>query len=493
MAEAWLLVGPVLVPLLAAAMAILLRRRPRLSEALTTGTFALTLLLSLALLARATDGGQLAVTVFGGWPVGLGVSFTARMPGVALVVVTLLIALAVAIYSHASIGGRRRFAGHDALMLAMVGAVNGAFLTGDLFNLYVWFELALLAALGLISIDRRQMQIGAAMRYATFGIVGASAILLAIAILYGVTGTLDLSALAARLAPTAPTLATAGAGALLLGGFALKSGLVPVHVWLPSSYGPAPISVSAIFAGLLTKMGFYALLLVFAGLFAVGSEGIGAAQIAPLFGWIAGATMLLCSLAALAQNDMRRLLAYHIVAQVGYMMAGLAVGTRAGIEAAVFYMIHSMIVQTNLFLGTGAIHRATGSWQLTSTGGVLRANPWFGVVFAVPMLSLAGIPPLSGFWAKVLVFRASLDAGDFLLLAAGIVAAIVTIFSVAIFWSAACWKELPDRSAKRLPVSMLIGMGVLSAATVAIGLVPNVVHAAAQLSAAALANIGLLG
>jgi multicomponent Na+:H+ antiporter subunit D len=203
--------------------------------------------------------------------------------------------------------------------------------------------------------------------------------------------------------------------------------------------------------------------------------------------------MLLCSLAALAQNDMRRLLAYHIVAQVGYMMAGLAVGTRAGIEAAVFYMIHSMIVQTNLFLGTGAIHRATGSWQLTSTGGVLRANPWFGVVFAVPMLSLAGIPPLSGFWAKVLVFRASLDAGDFLLLAAGIVAAILTIFSVAIFWSAACWKELPDRSAKRLPVSMLIGMGVLSAATVAIGLVPNVVHAAAQLSAAALANIGLLG
>ncbi len=493
MAEAWLLVAPVVLPLLAAAAAILLRRRPRRSEALATGTFALTFLLSLILLARAADGGQLAVTVFGGWPVGVGVSFTARMPGAALVVVTLLIALAVAIYSRASIGGRRRVAGHDALMLALVGAVNGAFLTGDLFNLYVWFELALIAALGLISLDRRQMQIGATMRYVTFGIVGASAILAGIGILYGLTGTLDLSALAARLAPTAPSVATAAAGALLLGGFALKSGLVPFHVWLPSSYGPAPISVAAVFAGLLTKMGFYALLLVFAGLFAIGAGGVGAAQLIPLFGWIAGATMLLCSLAALAQNDMRRLLSYHIIAQVGYMMAGLAIGTRAGVEAAVFYMIHSMIVQTNLFLGAGAIHRATGSWQLSTTGGVLRANPWFGVVFAVPMLSLAGIPPLSGFWAKILVFRAAIEGGDFLLLAIGVVAAVLTLFSVAIFWSAACWKELPDRPAKRLPPSMLIGMGILSAATVAIGLAPGLVHIVAQLSAGALANMGLFG
>lgn len=493
MADAWLLVAPVVLPLLAAAAAILLRRRPRSSTALVTGTFALTLALSVVLLVRAVDGGQLAVSVFGGWPVGYGVAFAARMPGAALVVVTLLIALAVAIYSRATTGGRRRVAGHDALLLALVGAVNGAFLTADLFNLYVWFELALLAALGLISIDRRQMQIGASMRYATFGIVGATAILAGIGILYGLTGALDLGTLSRRLSSTEPSLASSAAAALLLCGFMLKSGLVPFHVWLPSSYGPAPISVSAIFAGLLTKMGFFALLLVFAGLFGMGAGEIGAASLEPLFGWIAAATMVLCSLAALAQNDMRRLLAYHIVAQVGYMMAGLAVGTREGVEAAVFYMIHSMIVQTNLFLGAGAIHRATGSWQLSTTGGVLRANPWFGVVFAVPMLSLAGIPPLSGFWAKVLVFRASIDSGDFVVLAAGISAAVLTVFSVAIFWSAACWKELPDRPAKRLPPSMLIGMGLLSAATVAIGLAPGPIHSIAQLSASALATIGLTG
>ena len=490
MADGWLLIAPVIGPMLAGGAAMALRRRPLASEALLVGSLALTFLASLALLARAMDGGALAVSVFGGWPVGLGVSFTARMPGPALVTVTSLIGLAAAIYGHAVIGARRRYAGHDVMLLAMIGAVNGAFLTGDLFNLYVWFELALLTALGLISLDRREMQVAAALRYATFGIVGASAILAGIALIYGTTGTLDLAGLANRLGPASPSLASAAAAGLLLVGFSLKSGLVPVHVWLPSSYGPAPISVTAVFAGLLTKMGFYALLVVFAGVFAIGAGGIGAAQLEPLFGWIAAATMLLCALAALAQNDLRRVLAYHIMAQVGYMMAGLASGTTAGIEAAVFAMIHSMIVQTNLFLGAGAIHRATGTWLLSNAGGVLRANPLFGFVFAVPMLSLAGIPPFSGFWAKLLVFRVHIDNGDYALLGAGVAAAVLTIFSVAIVWSAACWKELPGRPAKRLPPSMLIGMGVLSAATIAIGLAPQVVLDAARLSAAALARLG---
>ncbi len=490
MDEASLLVAPVVGPLLAGGIAILLRRSPILSEAWLVSSLALTLVGSLALLMRATDGGTLAVTVSGGWPAGFGVSFTARMPGPALVVVTALIGVAAAVYSHSAIGARRRYAGHDVLLLAMIGAVNGAFLTNDLFNLYVWFELALLAALGLITLDRRQMQAGAALRYATFGIVGASAILVGIALVYGSTGTLDLATLSNRLAPSYPSIAVAAASALLLGGFALKSGLVPVHVWLPSAYGPAPISVTAVFAGLLTKMGFYALLVMYAGVFAMGAGGVGALHLQPLFSWIAAATMLLCAIAALAQNDMRRALTYHVVAQVGYMMAGLAIGTPAGIEAAVFYMIHSMIVQTNLFLGAGAIRRATGAWQLSKAGGVLRANPLFGFAFAIPMLSLAGIPPFSGFWAKLLLFRAQIDNGDYLLLAAGLAAAVLTIFAAAIFWSAACWKELPDRPAKRLPNSMLIAMCLLSAATVAIGLAPQIVQDAARLSAAALGRMG---
>ncbi len=493
MSDALILVAPVVLPLIAVAVALLLRARPRLSEGFALAVLSATLLSSIALLVRATDGGMLAVTVFGGWPTGFGVSFAARLPGVLLVVVTMLIAVSVAIYGHASVGGRRRRNGHDALILAMFAAVNGAFLTNDLFNLYVWFELALLAALGLITLDRRERQVGAALRYAAFGIVGATAILAGVGLVYGSTGTLDLGVLASRLGSAPPTVATAAAAALLMGGFALKSGVVPMHVWLPASYTPAPISVAAAFAGLLTKMGFYALLLISAGVFAIGSGGVGASQMAPVLGIVAAATMLLCSLGALAQNDMRRLLGYHVVAQVGYMLAALSLGTPSGVEAAVFYMVHSMIVQTNLFLGAGAIHRATGSWDLRATGGMLRRNPVFCGLFAVPMLSLAGIPPLSGFWAKILVFRAAIDAGHFALLATGVAAALLTLFSVAILWSASCWKNLKGRKARAVPVPMLAGMALLSAATVVIGLNPGPVHTAAQLSAAALVRMGTFG
>ena len=485
MTEVLLLIAPVLLPLAGAALAILFRDRPVVSEGLTLAVLAVTTAAAFGLLAAIWAAELPPLTVFGGWPGGFGIAFVARLPGVVLVVATMLIALAVAVYDHAAIGPRRRRQGHDVLYLATVAAVNGAFLTGDLFNLYVWFELALLAALGLITLDRREAQVGAGVRYATFGISGASAILLGVGILYAIAGSLDLAVLARTLGSSPPTVAAAAAGAFLFGGFALKSGLVPLHAWLPSSYAPAQVSVAALFAGLLTKMGFYALLLVIAGLFGLGPAGLVA-----LLGWIAASTMVLCAVAALAEDDMRRLLGYQVLAQVGYMAAGLAVATPEGISAAVFYMVHSMIVQANLFLGAGAIHRATGAWHLSTTGGMLRVNPVFAVLFAVPLLSLAGIPPLSGFWGKLLVFRSAIDAGDWLLLGAGVLAALVTIFSVAILWSVTCWKDLADRPVRRVPKTMVLGMAILSAATVAMGLFPDVLLAIATRSAEALLLLG---
>ena len=471
--------------MLGAGVAALLRRRAGVAEAVSLVVHLAVLAGALLLFGRATQDGPLALTVFGGWPAGIGVGFSARLPGAVLVLVSALIAFAGAVFGHAAIGPRRRRAGYDALMLALLAAVNGAFLTTDLFNLYVWFELALLAALGLVTLDRRQAQIGGAIRYAAFGMLGATAILAGIALIYGVTGTLDLVTLARVLGDEGPSVATATAAALLVGGLALKSGLVPFHVWLPSSYAAAPLPAAAVFAGLLTKMGFYALHVVVAGVF-----GLGATFLTPALRVIAAATMLLCALSALAQTDMRRLIGYHVVAQVGYMAAGLSMATPAGVEAAVFYMVHSMIVQANLFFGLGAIHRATGSWNLRGTGGMIRSNPLFAFLFAVPMLSLAGIPPLSGFWAKLLVVRAAFAGGAAWLAVAALVAALLTIVSVASLWSEACWKSLKGRRVRRVPWSMLAGMAILSAATLAIGLLPEQLAIVAKLSAAALARMG---
>jgi multicomponent Na+:H+ antiporter subunit D len=486
MNDALILLAPVGVPLSGAAVAMLLRGRPAACARWAELIVGLTALAALRLLLRAVEPKGAAVIVFGGWPRGIGIGFASWLPGSALVAVVALVAVAAACYARADIGPRRRRAGYDALMLALVGAVNGALLTTDLFNLYVWFELALVAALGLILLDRRRDQVGGATRYAMFGMVGATAILAGIGLLYGATGTLDLPSLAAILKARPPSVATAVAAALLLTGFALKSGLAPFHVWLPASYAAAPLTVAALFAALMTKMGFYALMLVMAGLF-----GAGAAQLTPVIAILAAATMLLCSLATLAQTDMRRLVGYHVVAQVGYMAAGLAIGSAAGLAAATFYMVHSMIVQANLFLGVGAVRRAMGSWDLKQAGGMARSDPFFVFLFAVPLLSLAGIPPLSGFWSKLFVLRAAMAAGMGWLAVVALVAALLTIVSVASLWAEACWKARPaERPARRIPGAMRAGMAVLSLATLSIGLFPQPLWIVAQASARTMLELG---
>ncbi len=489
MTDAQLLVAPVVVPFMLAAIALLLRRHLIATQVIGLAGPVCLMPLALALLGRTDGGMRIPATVFGGWPNGLGIGFSATLPGVALVGVTALVALAAALYGLCDIGPRRRRAGYDALMLAMLGAVNGAFLTNDLFNLYVWFELALVAALGLITIDRRPAQIDGAIRYASFAMLAATAILIGVGMIYGITGSLDIDTVAKVLAARPPGAAEATAAALLLGGFALKAGLFPFHLWLPASYHTAPLTVAAVFAGLLTKMGFYALLLLFAGVFGVGAGGIGAAQLVPLLGWFAAATMLVCVAGALAQTDMRRLLAYHVIAQVGYMMAGLALATQDGVAAAVFYMIHSIIVQANLFLGAGLIRRASGSWDVTRAGGMARGHPLFALVFAVPVLSLAGIPPFSGFWAKLIIIRESLDAGMAWLGGVAVVAGFMTIVSMALFWSDACWKDPRGRPVRPIPAIAVAAMALLSAATLAIGLAPQWLWTLARLSARALGTI----
>lgn len=473
MTDALLLPAPVVVPLAGAAVALFFRRHAVFMRGWGIAVALVLLLVSALLFERATAPGRLAATILGGWPAGVAISFTAALPGALLVLVTALVTLATTIYTLVDAVSRRRAAGHDALILAMVGAVNGAFLTADLFNLYVWFELALIAALGLLTIDRRPTQIDAAIRYAAFAMLAATCILLGIGMIYGITGTLDVGVASALLAGRPPTFASAVAAALLFGGFALKAGLFPLHLWLPASYHTGPISAVALFAGLLTKMGFYALLLLFAGLFGTASGGIGAAQLVPLFGWVAAATMLICVAGALAHTDMRRILAYHIIAQVGYMMAGLALGTQDGVAAAIFYMVHSIIVQANLFLGAGLIRRACGSWDLTRTGGMVRADPLFALVLAVPLLSLGGIPPLSGFWAKFIMIRESFDAGLAWLGIVALLAGFLTIMSVATFWSDSCWKAPPGRAPRPVPRAGLLAMALLSAATLFISLMPQ--------------------
>jgi multicomponent Na+:H+ antiporter subunit D len=474
---------PVVIPLGAAAITVLLRRRPAIQRGVMEAGVLLMLVASVWLLAYVAHG-QVAGMAFGGWGAPFGVTFVADRLGAALTTVTGVIALAVAIYARAEVRARRRRSGFDPIFLAMLASVNGAFLTGDIFNLYVWFELMLVAALGLVTIDRRPAQVDGAVRYAAMSMLGATFILIGIGLLYGETGTLDMASISGALAGRAPSLTLSAAAYLLFAGFALKAGLFPFFFWLPASYHTAPIAASAALAGLLTKVGFYACLRAFVLVFHVAGEPV-VPGLPMLFTLVAATTMVLCVLAAIAQVDIRRLLAFHIICQVAYMMLALALLSLVGITAAIFYMLHSMIVQAGLFLGAGAIGRATGDYDLRRAGGLMRERPLTAALFAILALSLSGIPPLSGFWAKFLVIDAAFRGDAIWLGVIALVVGLLTLYSMSKVWTDAFWRSAPHpgRSTRRVPPAMVGAMALLAACTLGMGLAIGPVSSFARAAA----------
>jgi multicomponent Na+:H+ antiporter subunit D len=463
-------IWPVAIPLGAAAITLLLRRRPALQRGVMEAAVLLMLAASAWLLAYVAPG-RVAGMAFGGWGAPFGVTFVADRLGAALTTVTGLVALAVAIFARAEIRARRRRAGFDPIFLAMLASVNGAFLTGDIFNLYVWFELMLIAAVGLVTIDRRPAQIDGAIRYAAMSMLGATFILIGIGLLYGETGTLDMVSISAALAGQEPTVTVSAAAYLLFAGFALKAGLFPFFFWLPASYHTAPITASAALAGLLTKVGFYASLRVFVVVFHAATEPT-VPGLPMLFALVAAATMVICVFAAIAQVDVRRLLAFHIICQVAYMMMGLALVSLLGIAAAIFYMCHSMLVQAGLFLGAGAIGRATGGYDLRRAGGLMRERPLTAALFATLALSLSGVPPLSGFWAKFLVIDAAFRGGAMWLGVTALIVGFLTLYSMSKVWTDAFWRSPPraEQLTRRVPPAMVGAMALLAACTLGMGL-----------------------
>ena len=467
-----LAVWPVVIPLAAAAIALLSRRRPLLRRSVMEAGVALMLAASALLLSRVASG-QPAVMKFGGWGAPFGVTFVADGLSAALCTVAGIVALSVAVFARADIRARRRRAGFDPLFLAMMAAVNGAFLTGDIFNLYVWFELMLVTAIGLVTLDRRRTQIDGAFRYAAMSMMGATFILLGIGLLYGVTGTLDLINLSSVVAGHAPSVALSASAYFLLAGFALKAGLFPLFFWIPASYHTAPISVSAALAGLLTKVAFYACLRIFVLVFGIGGTPV-VAGLPPLLAIIAGVTMIVSVVSAIAQVDIRRLLAFHVMGQVAYLMTGLAVASLLGIAAAIFYTMHTMLVQAGLFLGAGAIAHASRGYDIREAGGLLRQRPIFSALFAVLALSISGVPPLSGFWAKFLVIDAAFRSDSTMnawLAVIALVTGALTLYSMSILWTQAFWR-MPDKErlpSRPIPTAMVIGVGLLAACTIGIG------------------------
>ncbi|MDF2230934.1 Na+/H+ antiporter subunit D [Albimonas sp. CAU 1670] len=468
----WLLVLPVALPFAAAIAAFLLRERTAGRWVSILGSAALLVvsgLLMVEVLAHDVVAAQM-----GGWPAPFGITLVADRLSAVMVLITAVVALAVSVYALADIEERLERLGYHALFQVLIAGVNGAFVTGDLFNLYVWFEVMLIASFGLLVLGGSREQIDGGVKYVALNLIATILFLTGIGLLYGTTGTLNMADLSRAVEDVHPGLLTAIAMLFLIA-FGMKAAVFPLFFWLPAAYHTPAFSVSAVFAGLLTKVGVYALLRCFTLIF---DHDVGYTH--EILLWVAGLTMVTGVLGAAAQTDIRRILSFHIVSQIGYMVLGLALYTPLALVGAVFYLVHHIVVKANLFLVAGAVQRLAGGTELTRIGGLYRSAPLLAALFLVPAFSLAGFPPLSGFWAKFVLVRAALEDGGWVIAAAALLVGLMTIYSMTKIWAAAFWAPHPDGREPALSTltplqrrGFLLPIAGLAALTLVIGLAPE--------------------
>ena len=467
-------------PLVGAIASLPFRMRPRLAAVIAVVAAAISLGASI-FLVKATASGDVFAIHAGGWTAPFGIVLVADTFSALMLAVCQLVVLAALVFSACSLPARYHRRHLFPLILTLSLGTNGAFLTGDLFNLYVWFEVLLLSSFALMAMLRGTAARNAAWRYVVINLLSSILFLTAAGLIYGKTGTLNFAELHLRFAAAESSFLINSSAALLFGAFGIKAALIPLAFWLPASYPKLPPALSALFAGILTKVGLYA----FYRFFGMVLNDGGTFPHREILFWVALATMLGGVLGAVAQGDMRRILSFHIISQVGYMALALAIFTPLALAAGIFYLAHHIIVKANLFLATGLVEKHAGSSDVSKVHGVLHSAPVIAILFAVPALSLAGLPPLSGFFAKFALLRAALTGGEWLAAVMIVVVGLLTIFSMLKIWRNIFWGA-PTADAETAPRprgTLLATSAVLALLTIGIGLACSPVLALATQAA----------
>lgn len=463
---------PVVLPIMAAAISVAVGVRRLAQRAVTLVVLAVVVVVSAVLVVRADDVGHV-VQRSGGWSAPLGITLVVDRFAAVMLLVSSVVLLAVAIYAIGQSGAERERVAFHPLYLVLAAGVFTSFVTADLFNLFVAFEMMLAASYVLITLGGRPDQVRSGMTYVVISLVASTLFITVLALLYAATGTVNMADLSQRLTEVDPALRE-GFAVMLLVVFGIKAGLFPLFFWLPDSYPTAPGPVTAIFAGLLTKVGVYAIIRTQTLMFGPGVDG--PSWMGPLLLWVAGLTMVVGVIGAIAQDDMKRILAFHIISQIGYMILGLGLFTVVGVAAAIYYVIHNVVVKTALFLVAGLVDRRAGTARLSSVGGLVRTAPVIAALFAVPAMSLGGLPPLSGFVGKFAIADAGLLSSQGLIVGIALGVGLFSLFSMTKIWSGVFWGEA-DNAPEREPVLvdraggplwMLIPTGALVLVTVAL-------------------------
>src|SRR6476620_6787682 len=429
---------PVLLPFIGAGLALALGRHPRAQRAISTIVMVLVIAVA-SLLVYLTDRDGPLVLWVGAWPEPLGIALVADRLSALMLLVSSIVTLTVLVFSMVQdIDERKRETPvsifHPTLLILSAG-VSNAFLAGELVNLFVGFEILLFASYVLLTLGGTGARVRAGTTYVVVSVLSSMLFLIAIASIYAATGTVNLAQLSVRLAQLQPDTQLV-LQLLLLTVFSIKAAVFPLSAWLPDSYPTAPAPVTAVFAGLLTKVGVYAIIRTQTLLFPDS-------PLSDLLMWAALATMIIGILGAIAQTEIKRMLSFTLVSHIGYMIFGVALATTAGYAGAIFYTAHHITIQTTLFLVTGLIELRGGSTSLNRLGGLAAVSPVLAVLFFVPAMNLAGIPPFSDFIGKVGLFQAAQLDGSPLawtLVVAGAATSLLTLYAVAKTWAVAFWR-----------------------------------------------------
>lgn len=455
---------PIVIPLAAAALTLLASRRLTLQRIIGIGAAAASAVVAIALVFVVDADGAIVVTT-GGWAPPIGIALVADRLAVLLLATSTVALVAVLVYAVSQRATDEELRGFHAVYQVLAAGVALALLTGDLFTLFVAFEIMLTASYVLLTHRAGGSETRSTISYVVIGLVASALLLTAIGLIYAVTGTVNIADLTVKL-DSVPTGIRAGLGWLLFMVFGIKAAIFPLFFWLPDSYPVAPTPVTALFAGLLTKIGVYAIIRTQTLLFP--SDGPVTIMIV-----IAGFTMIVGVLGAIAQKDIKRILSFHIVSQIGYMIMGLAFFSVAGVAAAIVFVVHQIIVKASLFLVGGLVEDSEGTGAIDGVDAVARRSPFIAALFLPAALSLAGFPPFSGFVGKLALVEAGFASSAWIIVGVSLFASVLTLFSMTKIWAGVFWGVPRDTSPLRVPKGMVL-------ATASLVVVSIIIAAAAE-------------
>ena len=466
------ILGPVFIHLFTAILQLIAWRKTVTQRVISgIGSF-LGVLVAIRLLSKVVNNGILTLNA-SNWEAPFGIVFVADLLSSTLVLITSIAAFAVSLFSATGLNRQRMLYGYFPIFHFLVMGLNGAFLTGDIFNLYVWFEVIIISSFVLMTLGGRKTQLEGAVKYMALNILASTFFLTGIGILYGITGSLNMADLSQKIKLVDNQYLIGITSCFFLLGFGIKSAVFPLYYWLPSSYHTPPSAVAATFGGLLTKVGIYAMLRVFSLIFIPDETTRNLLLVLAVFTIITG------SMGALIKLNIRRLFSYLIVCHIGFMIGGIAMFTKIALMGTLFYLFHDILVKTNMFLIAGVIRQMRGTMDMKSLGGLYKDYPKISLLIAIVLFSLVGIPPLSGFWPKIYLFQEAFNLNQYAYVGALILGSFVTLFVIARMWSEVFWKDVPkdtivDNKFEPMPLArkilLVLPIGILAIVTVYIGI-----------------------